>query len=301
VRRWFLLLACIGAAACGLSIVGQLGDESGPERAQPNGEGGSGVTSDGGLGGPAECDSGLAPGAVVLPPDGGACPTGTIEQIVQTSPHAVPGACSCGACAVTKEASCAGANFVWTWGGNSACVPGASTYDVTADNACIMIFAGSTTIAAYNEWDRTPQGGVCSAPKVVDAGSVTSTPVRQCVADPNACAVLSEADRVCVPGDPDGGACSGVFSVPMVVGDSAAVDCTACTCTRSGLCHLEYHDDPACADTAVYEREADGTCTSTGKPKIQSIKVYPKGLVCNTTPGTATASLTNTRTLCCKP
>jgi hypothetical protein len=201
---------------------------------------------------------------------------------------------------VTTEATCAGNDFVWTWGGSAACTSGPNSYNVTADNACVTIFGSNTTLAAFNKWDRVPQGGVCSAAGVADSTKATTTAVRECVPNDGACAVPSVNDRVCVPGDPDGGTCAGVFSVPLVVGDAAKLECAACGCSRTGLCHVEYHGNDTCTDMR-YEREADGTCIQTGTPSIQTIKVYPKNLVCNTTPGAATASLTNAKTLCCTP
>lgn len=306
-RVLFVALGGFVAAACGLSVTGRLDTSAGDAGPVPGADGAALV--DGGIptGEDAAsdapvvpCDSGLATGAVLVPAAGGACPPGTTEKIVQTDPQAVGGACACGACTVTQEATCAGASFVWTWGGSSSCSNGPASYNVTADNACIEIFGSNTTLAAYNHWNRQPTGGTCAAAGVPADGGVTSTPVRQCVPNPSACPVVASGDRICVPADPDGGACSGTFSAAVVVGDEATLDCAPCACTRTGQCHVEYHGNSTCTDKR-YERNADGTCITTGTPSIQRIKVYPTSMVCNSVPGAATAGLANQRTLCCTP
>jgi hypothetical protein len=126
--------------------------------------------------------------------------------------------------------------------------------------------------------------------------------MRQCV--PNAgtdlCAAIS-GQRVCVAGPTDGGACSGTFSNPVVVGDGATVACGGCTCVRAATaCNVEYHDNSGCTSKKL-ERLADGKCIDTGQPSIRSIKVYPMNVTCTATAGAATASLTNARVLCCTP
>ena len=303
-RVLFITLGGILAAACGLSATGQLeifGDAGSPPGIDASSVDGAANATDAGADGALTlCDSGLAQGAVLVPAEGGACPPGTTETIVQTNPQALASACGCGACTVTQEPSCAGANFVWTWGGSSSCTDGPAAYNVTADNACVQIFGSNTGLAAYNKWDRLPAGGTCTAPPAPTDAGVTATAVRQCVPNPTACPSPSTSDRVCVPADPDGGACSGTFSVPLVVGDQTTVTCGACSCTRTGQCHVEYHGNSTCTDKR-YERNADGTCIATGSPSMQRIKVYPTSLVCNTTPGSATAGLANQRTLCCTP
>ncbi len=296
----------VGLLACGFSGVGA-GELPGDNTT--NVDGGSSSTSDasGDDGGSSVvvvgCDSGLVdPRLVILPPAGGACPSGTTEQTVHTAPRANADACTCGACTPTAEPTCAGANFTWTWGSSTSCTSGPANYDVTADNACITIFGNSTTIAAYNRWSRVPQGGTCTAAAVADGKKVTTTAIRQCVPNTNAdvCAAVSAGQRACVPGDLDGGACGGKYPVSVVVGDGATVTCARCGCVRTAsACNVEYHDTSDCSGTKKLERPADNSCIPTGTPSMRAIKVYPMNVTCAATPGAPTASLTNARALCC--
>jgi hypothetical protein len=303
----------VGLAACGFSAVGGEGGD-----VTTNGDGGSSsssgtsgtsgnVSGDGGATSVpfVECDSGLVdPRLVILPADGGACPFGTTEQTLQTAPQANAGACTCGACTPTTEPTCAGPNFTWTWGPSNTCTVGPANYNVTADNACVVIFANmSTTIDVYNRWNRVPQGGSCTAAAVADTTKLTTTAVRQCIPTASGlCAAVSGGQRTCVPGDVDGGACTGMFSVPVVVGDGASLGCEACGCARTATaCNVEYHDTLDCSATKKYERLADNQCLPTGTPMIRAIKVYPTPATCVATPGLATAGLTKSRMLCCTP
>lgn len=170
---------------------------------------------------------------------------------------------------------------------------------MTADNACVPVTAGvNTQLDYYNRWTRAPIAGTCTAPKVVDALKVATTHVRQCVPNPNSRVCRGADDRICVPAAA-GATCSGAFAVPVVVGDGANVECGACTCARTATaCHIEYHNNATCSDMR-YQRDADGQCLATGRPLTYTIKVYPTGATCAISPGTATASLVNARTLCC--
>jgi hypothetical protein len=175
---------------------------------------------------------------------------------------------------------------------------------VTADNQCVVVETSNTQIDYYNRWNRVPKGGSCTAAALGDATKVTTTAVRQCVPNASAgvCAAVAAGQRTCVPSDLDGGACTGMFSVPVVVGDTASLTCANCGCTRTAsACNVEYHDTHDCSAAKLYERLADDTCVMTGRPYIQAIKVYPKNVTCAATPGLATAGLANSRTLCCTP
>ena len=302
----------IALAACGFTAIGDLpaNDGAGPSSTSggPGGAGGPGVGgTDGGTSVSfVSCDSGLVdPGLVILPPDGGGCPTGTTEHIAETDPVALAGACSCATCTPTAEPTCAGNNFTWRWGPDNGCNSGPADYDVTADNAFVIIYPTGplVQIDVYNRWNRTPQPGSCTASGVGVPGKLATTTVRQCVPNANAdvCAAVTSGQRLCVPSDLDGGACTGMYSTRIVVGDGANLTCAACACARTATaCDVEYHDNETCT-SKVYERLADNTCIMTGRPSIRAIKVYPKNVACTTTPGTASASLSNARALCCTP
>ncbi len=301
----------IALAACGFSAVGDGAIDGGPSSTSggASASGGPGDSTDGGGSTSVSfitCDSGLVdPGLVILPGDGGACPSGTTEKIAQSDAVAMAGACACGTCTVSTEATCAGPNFTWHWASNNTCAPNMQSYTVPATaNPCIVLYSGDTSqIDVYNLWDRTPTPGVCTAAGVGDPAKVAATPIRQCVPNANAdvCAAAASSQRVCVPADLDGGACTGMYSARIVVGDAPTLTCGACGCTRTAAdCNVEYHDNATCTHM-VYQRPADNTCQLTGQPTIAALKVYARNFKCSTTVGTATASLSNARALCCTP
>lgn len=298
----------LGVAACGLSVAGkglaEDGTVPGSSDATPSDR------DDGAVGdasptfdAAAVCDAGLGTAAaVVLPAGGGACPSGTTEQIVQTSPVAAAGACTCGTCTPATAPSCAGTGLGVSWGGSNACGTSSDKYDIT-DNACIDWGYGTFDLVAYHRWQaRTPAPGTCTATKIEDAAKVTATAVRTCTgatAEATCTAVLAGA-RVCI--ESDGGACAAPFASPLHVGDAPALACAECGCTHTATkCTVEYHGNSSCTDLK-YTTEANGVCTRTNDAQnVQYLKVYPGGVTCNATPGAATASLTNPRTLCCTP
>jgi hypothetical protein len=298
-----------GLVACGFSGVGTLSADGGTSSSSSgsSSSGGSGNGSDSGTSGgvAVECDAAVVDSnVVILPADGAPCPSGTTEQTVHTAPEAKDGACTCGACTPTADPSCAGANFTWRWGSSASCTDGPADYNVTANNACVEIFnPNNVTIAAYNRWVvRVPSGGACTAAPVTDPTKVATTAIRHCVPNATAdlCAAISPGHRMCVPAVGTS-ACSGTFSVPVVVGDGSTLTCGACGCARTATaCNVEYHGNTSCT-SKLLERPADGTCIATGQPSMRSIKVYPINPTCTSTPGTPTASLTNPRSMCCTP
>lgn len=319
--RWrrIALLSGAGLVACGISATGQLelvgGADGGPPPTTTDGAPGS--EDDGAIGeqdggiidaapdtfdATLPCDSGLGDASVlVLPVDAGACPTGTVEKMFQTNPVAVAGACTCAACTPVTNPSCAGADLDVTWGGSNSCGSGADSYTIT-DNACIDWGYGQFSVVDYHGWElRTPTAGSCTAGPVTDVTKVTSTPVRTCVPsnEDSICAAQLSGQRLCVESS---GACSGVFSQAVAVGDQATVACGACGCSRTSTkCVVEYHSNSTCTNLR-YTAEANGVCTRTNNAtSVQYLKVFAATPTCASTPGAATPSVTNPKTLCCTP
>ena len=98
-------------------------------------------------------------------------------------------------------------------------------------------------------------------------------------------------------------ACAAPFSEAVAVGDGANVACATCGCTRTGTtCKIDYHGTNDCSDGVKMTTNATGVCTGTNNAQnVNHFKMYASGLTCNRTPGAATPSLTNPKTLCCKP
>lgn len=303
----------LGVAACGLSVVGQGLAEDGatPDAADARAADGSTPSDrDGGavdarppFDAAAVCDAGLpTSGVIVLPPPGGGCPSGTTEQVVQTSPVAAAGACTCGTCTPATAPSCAGDNLEVTWGGTNACATSSAKYDVT-DGTCIDWGYGSFDLVAYHGWQkRNPTAGTCTAAKIEDASKVTTTALRTCAGAPAeaACSAVLAGARVCI--EADGGACAAPFSETIHVGDGTTLACADCGCAHTATkCTVEYHGNSSCTQLK-YTTEANGVCARTNDAKnVEFFKVTPTGVTCTATPGAASVSLTNTRTLCCTP
>lgn len=316
-------MVCAAAlTACGLSVTGQFtGDalpdddaSAPPADATPRADG---TTNDEDASGTSDatadvsmldvdagaiCDSGLSSSVVILPANGVACPSGTSEKTLQTSPVATAGACTCGTCTPMTNPSCNGVNLGVTWGGSNSCGSGNDSYDVT-DNICIDWGYGTFSLVAYHAWNaRTPTAGSCTAASTPDATKVTTSAFRHCV--PTSASAVCEAQasgqKLCI--DSGGAACAGAFSKTVVAGDTGSVTCAACACSRtSAKCTVEYHTDSNCTQLR-YTTEANGTCTRTNDAtNVRYLKVFPSPATCNATPGAATPSLTNAKTFCCMP
>ena len=265
----------------------------------PTSDGNASTTPSGSSSGSvASCQTDLgAPDAVIVAAD--ACPEGTTEKsIVHSNPTAGAGACACGDCTATSDL-CAGASFTWHWSSDNLCTANMKSYNVPNDGACVPVTAGvNTKLDVYNMWSRTPIAGTCTAAKAPALEKVTTKTFHQCAPNPGGTFCRGSDARVCVPGD-SSGTCPTAFPVALVVGDGPKLDCGECTCERKATaCHIEYHNDASCT-TKQYERDADGQCLKTGQPVTYTIKMFPTGATCTTVAGAATASLTDSRTLCC--
>lgn len=248
-------------------------------------------------GGSASC---LPEGAFIIGPGEVACPGGTTAKVVQSNPQPQSGACTCG-CTITNQGTCNGNNLLWEWGPDD-CNPSQESFTFSPPDCFVRYTNGPVGLAAFNRWPTiTPSAGTCTAPAAAHADKVTTTPVRQCLPNAGACVTPFAGDRVCVPADA-GAACSGTYSVALVVGDSANVQCAACTtCATTGaVCTIEYHGNSTCTNK-VYERAANGQCMATGSPQTEAFKLVAKGATCNATPGTATAGMNGAKNYCCTP
>jgi hypothetical protein len=305
-RWWCLVLLGGGLVACGISAVGQLAGEA-------TGDGGSGSSSGGGadgssgtdgsttVDGGAPCDAGAS--VVYLPQDGGACPTGTTEEIVQTDPQATADACSCGTCTPTADPSCnTGAISVSYSTSNASCNQDTLSYPNVPNATCIDFgFDQAVTQAAYERWPaRTPSGGACTAASMVDQTKATATSLRRCVASGEAaCLAPSATQKKCIESTEP---CTGEYPVAITYGGAPTVACSACGCTRGATgCVVEHFSDVACTDVR-YQQALDGLCQRTDDAtNVRYFEVRAIGLTCVATAGTPTVTLTNPRTLCCTP
>lgn len=305
--------AVIAAAACGISAVGEFtGDALPADRSASGGDGssdspvgtddaGSG-TGDAGTDALPSCD---APDASVLflPPDGGTCPSGTTEATVHTAPIALAGACGCNTCTPTADPLCNTAAMTFTAKGDSSNACAQQTYNFNPQgDACTDFGLGTFNLISWNSYSaRTPTGGTCTAAATTDPTKAGSTPLKACVASTpaSACADAGAGERKCI--ESAGAPCGGEYPNAITIGDSAAVTCGACGCTRGAAkCVVDLYSDALCATASKYTQDADGICHQTNSANgVRYFKVHASGLTCNATPGAATATLVNSRTLCC--
>jgi hypothetical protein len=305
---WVIALLACGLAACGISAVGQRAE--GSSSGDDGGSGGSNATSDsaagsndGGTPAPdaSSCDGGA--GVVFLPSDGASCPSGTVEETVQTNPQAPADACSCGTCTPTANPICNNGSITVSYSdGNSSCNSGTLAYLAVADETCTDFGVGTVTQSAYERWQaRTPSGGTCTATPVANQAKATSTPLRRCIANAaeSACIEPSTTLRKCIESALP---CAGEYPSAVTYGSAATVTCAACGCTRGAAeCLVEYFSDGACTNFR-YDHPVDGVCARTDDAtNVRYFKIRPNGLTCVATPGTPTAALANPKTLCCTP
>lgn len=291
--RWLAAALGCALAACGISAVGEMTSNAPAGDAPVDGS----VSHDASP----SCDARPDAPVVFLPADGATCPTGTSEETVQTNPQVSANACTCGACTPTADPACnAGTISVSYSTGNSSCNEGTLNYANVPNETCTDFGVGTVTQADYERWPaRTPTGGTCTAAAMPDQTKVTSTPLRRCVASAPeaACLVPSAGQKKCIESTAP---CGGDFPVTVAYGSAAQVECAACGCTRGATgCVVEHFSDGACT-MMRYQQTLDGTCQRTDDAtNVRYFKVRATGLTCISTPGAATASLANPRTLCC--
>ncbi len=321
----FLRIAVVAAplaAACGLSVTGELvsggadgGRQSGAEAGTP---GDIGTGDDAGVlvpeaGDPcAPCGFLAPPGSVLvgLGPRTAACPDVDGSADIVDGPDAST-VCSC------SSASC-------TIGTKPSCTPTAiaTTYDMSSSTAscdqagaaipgnggnCNNFESGSfgdhAAILA-----PTPQGtGTCTAPATANKAAASAPKARMCAGE--ACDTLCTAGlaagfKACAAFDGEV-ACPKALPDRHVVGsdfDVTCGNCGTCTVTATGCTGTAtFYSDSFCNN--LTKTLTTGTCTTTNQANFGSDKWTgtPTGLSCNpSNPPPGGATIQNKKTLCCK-
>jgi len=260
-----------------------------------------------------------------------ACPAGfsaSPSTDVVEGPDATH-ACSCGACLVTAQPSCASGAIASyndlrarSGAGTCASVDTPSPLSNNPPGACLTdIFTGDYSLY-YVQYDSPPaSGGACTSTGTMNGGAVTyAAQERACTLDtPQAASCTGD---VCRPKLPAGyGACiaapgalpcpQGPLGVQHVVGTSAAFTCGTCACTTTATCSgtITLYTDTACMRGAN-PVAADVCLTITGIGYVVSYQSYqydggqPENVACQVSaaapaPAPGPVTLANEETLCC--
>ena len=260
-------------------------------------------------GSPGACIGGLPAGfeLVLFAADRtAACPAAFTQQDVVADPVAGAGACDC-SCTVAPEASCTVGQMSTKHGTTTSCTSTGVSLDLNGSGCTVL----TGTFSTYFSATPLPATVPCNASAVVDSANVTSTELRLCNV-PSACqeevcggGSMPAGFSACIASDGDV-ACPAGWDAKTLVGDSADVSCSACTCTGSGSCtdgHMSFFSDDACS-TLLVEFAIDDSCQATnGTGPIGSF-TYTATLTdaaCAADGSkTATVGLAAPRTVCCK-
>lgn len=229
------------------------------------------------------------------------------ETHVKSAPSAQAGACDCQA-QNDVSPSCENGTLQTSYGTSGCGNVGGSI--AVANGSCTIIngnlsqkFAAKTIAAS---------GGSCTGAKVIDVTKLTASDLTVCQAitcpekvcagvPPQGFAACIEApnDVACPNGSP--------FTNKQTIGDSATLDCSACTCTASATCDtakVEFFDDVVCALPRV-TLLADNSCQNTNNSGAIVLGAkYTANVVSPTYtasgPKTPSVGLVNTKTICCR-
>ncbi len=239
-----------------------------------------------------------------------ACPGGTTGNAYATKPTPVAGSCTCG-CALTSSSACdvGKSQTSYSTNPNTTCSTPSVAHVFATSGQCLPLngsfsdYYGATAIAR--------SGGTCSASP--SQGTATATDVALCT--PTVCKEAICANVVplgytsCIETTGDTACPSNTpYTKLVTVGDTPAVTCGAgCGCNLTGTCtspKITYYTDTNCTNVAQ-SFAADGTCqavTFGGTVRGVTYSATLTGGGCTATgSSTATPTLQNHHTVCCRP
>ena len=237
-----------------------------------------------------------------------ACPTAFTEQDVVADPIPAAGACDC-ACSVGSDPSCTTGTMSTrhaTMPSDTSCASQGVSLNLSG-SGCTSL---NGTFSTYFSATPLPATVTCDASALLDSTKVTSTELRVCVV-PTECGEEICADAApagfstCIAGDGDVPCPSG-WDTRTVIGDSADLSCTACTCEASASCtggSISFFSDGAC-NTLLVTFDVNDSCQATNDPGPIGGFMYSASVTdaaCTADgPKTASVTLTAARTVCCK-
>jgi hypothetical protein len=229
-------------------------------------------------------------------------------QPLVSNPAAGAGACDCAAASPVSP-TCDNGTLAFKVNAGAFTTCGLSGLAVAvAGGTCTPI---SGYLADYVSVDAPPAtGGSCTGTKTIDSSKLTTSGSLACspISCPESvCAgVVPPGFAACIEATGDVACPSGPFSTKQLVGDSATLDCSACSCAATATCSggsVAMWSDSACGASKVFTLPA-GSCTQTnmGGTPVKGI-VYTATATPTYTatgPKTATVGLVNQKTVCCR-
>lgn len=239
------------------------------------------------------------------------CPGGTTGNAYATKPTPVAGSCTCG-CALTSSSTCdvGTTQTAFSSNPNATCSTQGAQRTFSTSGQCLQV----NSMFGGDYYAATPlarSGGTCAASP--SAGTATATDLALCT--PTVCkeaicanvvpagytsCIETPGDTTCPPNTP--------YTVAHTVGDTPSVSCGAgCGCNLTGTCtspKITYYSDTNCT-TLAQSFAADGTCQAVTFGGTNRGIIYTATLTnggCTPTgSSTATATLQNRHTVCCRP
>jgi hypothetical protein len=322
--RWFVLVASLAAAGCGLDREGlgiwDLGDGG-----RVGTDGSVGLTDSASGGGfdsvgvplldgpPGSCVASIPAGwsLVAYETSRVACPAGyTSSYDALADPQAAPGACAC-SCTVTSPPTCDDGTLHIHWGMSSTCPSSILPLGV-GGGGCTQMQPGGPAANALAVPPVGLSGGNCTGSAAGDTTQVTSSQVRYCVVP------APDAEGVCGGGAPTGfsGCLRSPGDVPCptgtpfqsrtVLADTETLVCSACTsCGFQGICTgatAKFYGDYLCQGY-VGSLTADGTCTQPAwaGQQVHGVIYQAQAMAtCAATGTSATFAAIEPQTVCCR-
>ncbi|HEY8075402.1 MAG TPA: hypothetical protein VIF62_14860 [Labilithrix sp.] len=323
---WFRRIVVVAAplaAACGLSVTGELvldGADGGTPPGSSDDGGGAGDAAgpgdDAGVVVP-EAGDPCAPCGFVTPPGftlvgygapSIACPGDAgASDVVEGADASVACACAPASCTVLTKPGCLTGTIPTTYDTTSTATCGQTGGDLSANNgACVTsggTFGQHTGIGA-----PAPVGtGTCTSMAVANKAAAVPSATRVCAG--TTCEALCNEGldaglRACASADGDV-PCPNGFSFRRVVGtdfDVACGNCAACSVTATACSGTTtFYTDNACNNGL--KAFASGACLSAAGASFSSYKWSGSatGTACNPSgPPHGTVTLVGPRTICCK-
>jgi hypothetical protein len=234
-----------------------------------------------------------------------ACPENFAQADVIADTVAGAGACDC-SCTVGSAPSCTTTGQMSTrYSTTDGCASAGASINVSG-TGCTPL-AGN--LSTYFSATPLPASLTCSASAVLDDTQVSSTPARTCQV-PSECSeeVCNGAGppgfSACVASDGDV-PCPAGWNTRTVIGESATLSCSTCTCQASATCNgrINFYSDSGC-NTLLIAFDANDTCQATnggGNIAAFTYSATVSGAQCTADgPRTASVALAAPRTVCCK-
>ena len=238
------------------------------------------------------------------------CPGNYVGAATVSEPQAGSGACDC-SCAVTSSPTCESGTLQRYISTDQSCNQTGVTFNVNGSGCNVLGNTGP--LSSYSKSAALgPTGGACNGAAVSNKAAVTTQPGRAC-APPTEC-----EEDLCSGKGPSGFATcietdgaqtcpAGWSATTTLAGDGFDLACSTCGCDLAGTtcsnATLTFYADTQC-QSSLAALSVDGQCDgdpASGKTPNSWSYQATTNTACNATgPKSATVTLTNAKTICCK-